>query len=92
MGLSGMKIMPKNMTKLKPPTMKARICQSTNAPMMYVMRMPMASSVAVNELSVPRIREDEHSLTYIIVNRLPDDYVALLALVQLEIEGNCACW
>ena len=32
---------------------------------MYVMRMPKASNVAVNELNVPRIREDEHSLTYI---------------------------
>ena len=65
MGLSGMQIMPKNITKLKLPRMKDITSQSTKAPMMYVVRIPAASSVAVSEHNVPRILVDEHSLTCI---------------------------
>jgi hypothetical protein len=40
----------------------ARTHQSTKAPMMYATKIPRANALAVNELRVPRIRGEAHSL------------------------------
>ena len=59
-----MKIIPPSNISGKMINMRARIHQSTKAPMMYATRIPKANALAVKELRVPRIRGEEHSLIW----------------------------
>ncbi len=74
MGVSGMKIIPASNINGKMVNMRARIHQSTKAPMMYATRIPRAKALAVRELRVPRIWGEEHSLICNQLNCVTNDY------------------
>ena len=59
-----MKNMATSMRHENPAWIRARTCHSTNAPIIYEMRMPNARAEAVNDPSTPLTRGDEHSVIF----------------------------
>jgi hypothetical protein len=64
-GVSGMAHVQRRKMQGRTVKMKAKMCHSTKAPMMYATQIPRANDEAVIEPNRPRILGDEHSLTFL---------------------------
>ena len=64
MGVSGIAHVQIRKMQGKTAKMKAKMCHSTKAPMIYATQIPRANADAVIDPNRPRTLGDEHSLTF----------------------------